>query len=246
MNSPGSFGIALMAGIVVALKRRPAVVALAVPPMLMGLALCQYRSLWAATAIAVTMVVFQRQARVRFSNLLALAAMAFIAFMVVLAVPRIRESLAHRANTLTRLESDASLNSRLSQYADLARNDNLVAGEGLGINGISRRLDKGSGITAIDGALIEIWEAMGVVIGTVFLLAMGTLVAALFVLPSATGSHVYFDRAIVVATMIQLPMGTVHTGEMGFWAWMFLGFALGALLERRSHAVQAQAEANSI
>jgi hypothetical protein len=135
---------------------------------------------------------------------------------------------------LTALKSDESLRSRLAQYGELARNDHLVAGEGLAINGASRRLDKGR-VEAIDGALIEIWRGLGVIMGTLFLLSIGVLVGSLLFLPASVGSQIYYDRAIAVATFIQLPMGSVHTGEMGFCAWMFLGFALAALIACRRY-----------
>ena len=116
---------------------------------------------------------------------------------------------------MTKLKSDESLKSRLAQYGELTRNDNLVAGEGLALNGASRRLDKGK-VAAIDGALIEIWRGMGVFVGTAFLLCIGVLVVSLLFLPPSLGSDIYYDRAIILATFIQLPMGSVHTGEMGF------------------------------
>lgn len=238
MNSPGSFGIVMMAGIVLGLKRGTWVVALTVPLMLVGLALCQYRSLWAATAVAVALVVFQRRAALRPANLLVLVAMAVVALGTVASVPRIREAIVHRVQTLSKLKSDESLKSRLAQYGELARNDNLVAGEGLALNGASRRLDKGK-VAAIDGALIEIWRGMGVLVGTTFLLCIGVLVGALLFLPGSVGRDIYYDRAIIFATFIQLPMGSVHTGEMGFDAWMFIGFALAALIAHRSRAVSA-------
>lgn len=239
MNSPGSFGIVLAAGIVLALKRGPVTVALTVPPMLIGLALCQYRSLWAATGLAVLLVMLQPRAVLRPANILVLVLMGVLALSTVAAVPRIREALAHRVNTLTKLKSDESLKSRLAQYAALAHNDNLVVGEGLALNGASRRLDKGK-VAAIDGALIEIWRGMGVVVGTTFLLCMGMLLGSLLFLPADLGRHVYYDRAIVIATFIQLPMGSVHTGEMGFCAWMFLSFGLAAVMAYRSRGTQPQ------
>jgi hypothetical protein len=239
MNSPGSFGSALTAGIIVALKRPTVVAALTVPSMLIGLALCEYRTLWAATAIGVLMVVSHRRAAVPFGNVLVLFAVCIVALGTILSVPRIREGLAHRASTLTKLKSDASLEARLSQYGALARNDNLIIGEGLAISGAWRRLDKGK-VEPIDGALIEIWRSMGVVVGTLFLLSMGALVGSLLCLPPSSGRHIYFDRAIVVSTFIELPMGSVHTGEMGFWAWTFLGFALATVIACRSGASQPQ------
>jgi hypothetical protein len=80
---------------------------------------------------------------------------------------------------------------------------------------------------------------MGVFVGTTFLLCIGVLVVSLLFLPPSLGSDIYYDRAIILATFIQLPMGSVHTGEMGFDAWMFIGFGLAALVACRSRAAPA-------
>jgi hypothetical protein len=240
MNSPGSFGIMLMAAIVVALKRNILITALIVPLMLVGVALCQYRSLWAATAVAMIMVVMPRRAALPGANVVALAAMAIVALCSLAAVPRIQEALMHRASSLSTLNSDQSLKSRLAQYADLAHDDNLIGGEGLAINGASRRLDKGPSV-AIDGAFIEVWRGLGVLVGSGFLLCIGILAGSLLFMPPGVDSEFYFDRAIVIGTFIQLPIGSVHMGEMGFCAWMFLGFALAELSRRRTSAIPSQA-----
>ena len=232
MNSPGSLGMMLMAGIVLALKRGVMVTASTVPPMLIGLALCQYRSLWAATALAVVLVALPRRAALPSANILALVVMGIVAFSAVIADPRIREPLVRRADSLTALKSDESLRVRLAQYVELTRNDRLVAGEGLAISGASRRLDKGR-VEAIDGALIEICRGMGVIVGTAFLLSIFVLVGSLLFLPLTCAREIYYDRAIVIATFIQLPMGSVHTGELGFCAWMFLGFGLAGVIAYR-------------
>lgn len=231
MNSPGSFGTFMTAGIVLALKRGVRVTAATVPPMSIGLALCQYRSIWAATAVAVLMVALPKRARVEASNITVLAVMLAIALGSMMAVEPIREAVVHRASTLDALRSDASLRSRLDQYAQLARNDSLLLGEGLALNGASRRLDKGR-IEAIDGAPIEIWRGMGVLIGTTFLLALLAPVGALLSAPADADRQIYFDRAIVVSTLIQLPIGSVHAGELGFCAWTFMGLGLAELSRR--------------
>jgi hypothetical protein len=228
MNSPGSFGVVLSAAIVVGLKNRLPVSALTVAVMVIGLALCQYRSVWAATALALIMVLFSRGAAFRLSNILALLAIG-LALCSTALVPKVREALVHRAASLTELKKDESLRVRLEQYADLARADSLIIGDGLAINGASRRLDHELPV-AIDGALIEIWRAMGVIVGTVFLSAIMILIASLFGLSPALGNSIFFDRAIVVALFVQLPIGSVHVGELGFCAWLFLGFGLARLV----------------
>ena len=67
----------------------------------------------------------------------------------------------------------------------------------------------------IDGALIEVYRAMGVFVGTAFILGIAVLVAGLFRTAPAAGSDVYYDRAIVLALFAQFPIGTVHVGDPG-------------------------------
>ncbi len=176
------------------------------------------------------------------ANIAALVVMAILAVCSLAAVPRIQEALVHRASSLNTLDKDQSLKSRLKQYGDLARNDNLIAGEGLAISGASRHLDKGA-TQAIDGAFIEIWQGLGVVIGSGFLLCIGLFAGALLHLPRMANSEIYCDRAIVIGTFIQLPIGSVHMGEMGFCAWMFLGFALAELMRCASSGRSTQPDA---
>ena len=106
------------------------------------------------------------------------------------------------------MDGDESLRERLIQYRNFLRNDSLIVGEGLAINGQARRLDnRAAGY--IDGAVIEIYTAMG-----------------------PKDPHLYFDRAIVLTLFLQFPIGTVHVGELGFCAWSFMGLAIGAQLLR--------------
>jgi len=226
MNSPGAFGAILSAAIVLALKQRLSVCLACVAPMLVGLALCQYRSLWAATALAIVLVAVAPSAGVRRTNILALF-LAALALASTALSPQIRDAVVQRASTLTELEGDESLRKRLEQYGEVLEHDNLIVGDGLAINGASRRLDNRATVE-IDGALIEVYRAMGVFVGTAFILAIAALVAGLFRAAPAAGSHIYYDRAIVLALFVQFPIGTVHVGEIGFCAWNFLGFGLAA------------------
>ena len=231
MNSPGAFGAILSAGIVIALKQRLSICLLACAPMLAGLALCQYRSLWAATLLAILMVTLAPSAGVRRANILALFVAALVLASTALS-PEIRHTVVQRANSLTELEGDHSLDKRIEQYQEFFQHDNLVVGEGLAINGASRRLDNRAG-GMIDGAIIEIFTAMGVLVGTAFMLAIAVLVASLFRGAAVAAPQIYYDRAIVLSLFVQFPIGTVNIGELGFCGWAFMGFALAALYSAR-------------
>jgi hypothetical protein len=228
MNSPGSFGTILSAGIVLALKRRAPLCLACLAPMIVGLALCQYRSLWAMTALAVLMVVFSPSRELRRVNVLGLVVVGLLLSSTALA-PQVRDAVFTRAASLSELEGDESLRLRLMQYEDFFSHENLIVGDGLAINGVSRRLDNREA-GSIDGAIIEIYRAMGVFVGTAFMIAIAVLIAGLFGRAATRDGHVYFDRAIVLTLFLQFPIGTVHIGELGFCAWTFLGLGLATRL----------------
>jgi hypothetical protein len=226
MNSPGSFGTILSAAIVLALKRRMLVCLSTVAPMLIALALCQYRSLWVMTALAILMVVISPSTQIKRVNVAALLIAALALGSSVLS-PQIRDAVVARASSLTELEGDYSGEQRLLQYKEFFNHDGLVVGEGLAIAGASRRLDnKETGV--IDGAVIEVYRAMGVFVGTAFMVSIAVLIAMMFGKAAGQDPNLHFDRAIVITLFLQFPIGTVHIGELGFCAWMFMGMALAA------------------
>jgi len=180
------------------------------------------------TALAVLMVVFSPSRELRRVNVLAMAVVALLLSSTALA-PQVREAVFTRAASLSELEGDESLRQRLMQYREFFSHDNLLVGDGLAINGVSRRLDnKEAG--SIDGAIIEIYSAMGVFVGTAFMISIAVLIAGLFGRAATRNPHVWFDRAIVLTLFLQFPIGTVHIGELGFCAWMFLGLGLATRL----------------
>jgi hypothetical protein len=227
MNSPGSLGAMMSAGIIVSSKRS---LPLAIPTMslmIVALALSQYRAIWAATALAAIIVIFSRPEVLSPKNIL--AALAVCAFLCSAAlVPEIRDAVTQRASSLAALQGDESLMDRLSQYRALVSDDGLIAGQGLGQAGLVRKLD-GFPLAIVDSGLIDIWRAMGVVVGTMFLAAIAWLTVLVFTEKSLDLHNVSFDRAIAVATFVQLPTGSVHIGEVGFCGWLFLGFAIAGL-----------------
>lgn len=232
MNSPGSLGAVLSAGILVAFKRPLHVSVPVITLMLLGIALTQYRTIWAATLLGAVLLALTRPGVFRPANVLAALAV-LVGLSATALVPQIRETIVQRASTMTNLRADQSGEERLNQYRALTRDDGMIVGEGLGQIGVARRL-AGMHRVILDSALIEIWRGLGIIAGTAYLGALGLLVVTLFQRAPAVAQHLHFDRAIVVAAWVQLPMGSVHTGENGFFAWMFLGLGLAALARSTS------------
>lgn len=227
MNSPGSFGSILLAAILVALKKPLGISIPAISCMLIGLGLCQYRTIWAATALGLCVLALLRP-RAAFAprNLLAIGAV-LLALSATALLPEVRDTIGKRANSMNELKSDRSGEERLNQYRDLMSEDGLIAGEGLGLSGAMRRLD-GLPRAISDSGLIDTWRSLGVVVGSAYLGALVLLCARALAPATAGAADLDFDRTIAVTTFVQLPMGSVHIGEMGFCAWLFLGLALAA------------------
>ncbi len=232
MNSPGPFGIVMAAAILVGLTQRRFLLGVpAVLPMILGLLLCQYRAIWAGTALGVVCLMFSGPATIKLRVLLIAAAFALGAGSAAV-VPEVRQTISDRLQTLSDLGADASGEDRLHQYEHflLGATGNLVIGEGLAIDGPSRRFDHGNTVI-IDSGILAIYLAFGVLVGTVFIGAL--LFAIRMTFPDACRRcpDMPLYSAVAVATFCQLPFGEVHVGESGFLAWLFIGAAAAAIAE---------------
>lgn len=241
MNSPGSLAAVLLAGLVFALKRPLPIALPAVACIAAGLALAQYRTMWGAAALAVLLLALTRPGALRLRNVAAAAGLLLVVSSAAI-VPQMWEALTERFSSIGQLSDDESGQDRLRQYGAVATSsNNLVIGEGLALTGASRRLD-GKAIVAIDSAVLEAWIAFGLFGALAFFGAILTLVVRLFTLPSEVASRIDFERVIVLATFIQLPMGSVHVGESGYLAWLCAGIGSAAyVLGTRDHRDQPPA-----
>jgi len=231
MNSPGSFGAMMCCGILIVLKRRMSLAVPAASLMAIGLAIAQYRAVWAATVVGIALIAVSRPGAFRPSNIVA-AGVLVLALCSTALVPGIHDALTQRAASLNSISTDDSFEDRLAQYEKLSTDDQLIAGIGLGLSGSARKMDDLPRLV-IDGGLIEILRSIGLVVGTAYLGALSILIVRSFRRGPSVSRDVDFDRALVVATFIQLPMGSVQIGEIGFCAWMYTGFALATLTAAR-------------
>jgi NhaP-type Na+/H+ or K+/H+ antiporter len=121
----------------------------------------------------------------------------------------------------------------LHQYERFLQSENdLIVGEGLAIDGASRRLDHAHTVV-IDSGIITIYTALGVFIGTLFVCGLIGAMTLTFGADARQSQDMPLYRAIAVATFCQLPFGAVHGGESGFGAWLFIGLAAAAVADRR-------------
>ncbi len=231
MNSPGPFAIMLAIAILAALQqqRRFLIVLPTVLLMVLGMLLSQYRAVWAGTLLGAGILSAYGSTTTKVRVLLAMVAMLLVAGSAT-AMPEIRRAIVERVETLTQLDADASGEDRLHQYDSfLARSDSdQVIGEGLAVDGPSRRLDHGNTVI-VDSGIIVVFMALGLFVGTAFMFGLIGVVCLTFRRAARQCRDMPFYRAVIIATFSQLPFGAIHVGESGFGAWVFAGLAASAV-----------------
>ena len=248
MNSPGSLGAVLMVSILIALQRRLVAMLPAILVMILGLLLTQYRAIWAGTLLGTLYLLYGSLTRVRIY--IAISAMGLMGMTSLAAVmPEVRQAVTQRLLTITQLQADASGEDRLHQYQTflLAMNgNNLLTGEGLAIDGASRRLDHQNSVV-VDSGLIESYNELGIFVGTLFMAGILGATCLSFAPKSRKDTCIPLCRAVALAILCQLPFGSVYEGELGFCGWLFFGFAAAALAAcRRAPRLRPNEEGQSM
>ena len=234
MNSPGSFAAIMMFGILVAMKRNFSIMIPTVSIALLGLLLTEYRAVWAGTCIGALLLVLIDRCGLG-TRVLAISIIFAGALIATSAIPEMRGALSDRLDSLTHLDSDASGEDRLLQYQRFFSGDNgnMVSGEGLALDGASRRLDNKSAVV-IDSGIIEIFSTFGIFVGSLFFSALASAISLTFLRELSSFGGIYCAGA--VGLFCQVPFGSVFIGESGYCGWLFLGLAAASVQKRRDVA----------
>ena len=228
MNSPSSLAGMLMVAIIVTLGRPLLAAAPAVLLMMLGLALSQYRSMWAGTMLGMCYVFMAAPARDKIRLGAVGAALVFATGLLTL-VPEMNRTLTSRLQTLTQLSSDVSREDRMAEWANfLERGDELLLGSGIGI--ASASFD-GQNRQVIDNGIVEIFSAFGIFGGLAFLGAFLAIIYLMFTKAKHAPREMIFYRAVVVAGAAQLAFVRAVVGESGFGTWLFMGLALSSMIQ---------------
>jgi hypothetical protein len=220
MNGPASFATFTATGLLLVcfLRSRWYTAILAMPAAL-ALLLSLYRTAWLALAAGL-MFCFLFDATRKRAALIGFGALGAIVFAAVL--PPFSEVVTDRLATLTEGSTDGSAQERLEQYMMLwSQWDSSLFGVGF------TTADVGSaGAIATDGTIIQCWLAMGIVVGLVCLIALVWATASMMVAAWRDGRR----EAIVVGAigcgmLVQLPLATITSGELGFLFWTFAALA---------------------
>ncbi len=221
LNSPASYAMFITCGLLLVMNARRGLLTLLIAaPACLGLLLSQFRTAWIGLIIGLMFFLVLPSTRRR-SGL-------FVLFMV--AAVTITATATPFADVVTkRLETlqsspteDGSGSARLEQgdylYAHL---EDFVVGYGFIPQSSNGKLEQN--LSIVDGAIVISIIDMGLVVGTLSLVALAWASLAAM-RQSWTVREPLFVAAggIVAAQLIDMPLTSVTTGELGFLTWTFI------------------------
>ena len=222
MNSPASFGTFIATGLLLFsfAPRRRAVMLLALP-VAVALLLSQYRTAWISLAAGMAFCCLFRRTRGR-AGLIALGLL--IAVGAAATTGPFEKVVTHRLGTLTGgVSHDVSAVERVQELQMLYdRSDHLAVGDGLGVL---------SAVTPttmqIDGMIVSCVLGMGLIGGSLCLVALVWCVGrALARVSRVRNGPAIVLGAQVIGFVVQIPLASITSGELGFLFWLVTGLAL--------------------
>lgn len=230
LNSPGTYAIALLVGMLYLLgtSRRGMVVALSLA--FVSLLLTRTRSSWVALLVGILVIQFMGPVRRMARNWL------FLLFILALAVPVMsldvfRDSIFARIASFTSLSEDNSVQTRLMLSNIAVQNISATAeGEGLGATGGGTKLGGEIGRQAsIDNGLLEVFYVLGWPGGAMVALGLiGHLLTLARFRDSREDAFANAARACFWALLSTLVIGDIFSGAIGVLFWGAYGFACSA------------------
>ncbi|ACA20366.1 conserved hypothetical protein [Methylobacterium sp. 4-46] len=216
MNGPGSFASFTAVGLVlVGFLRSGWGTALLAAPAALSLLLSMYRTGWLFLAAAVLFCLLFSATRARALGMLAGAAAAVAAAATL---TPFGEVIGERLASLGDGAQDGSARERLEQYLVLWNQpDSGLVGNGFTVTDVGS-----AGAMAIDGMIVSCWVTMGLVVG---LLCLAALLAAIGRAVDGArrdgGIEAVIVGALACASLVQIPLGNVTSGELGLLFWTF-------------------------
>ncbi|CAN5456549.1 hypothetical protein BH10PSE12_BH10PSE12_29820 [soil metagenome] len=229
LNSPGSFAYYLLAFLLFGLSGRGMLRFLSLGLGAAALAVTLVRSAWLALAAGLLLLLIIGTWRVRVA-ILTVAGIAIFALPIAYTVPQVGQNLSARLQSVTELSRDYSAADRSRGYtrmiADLQNN---VMGSGLAVAGDYQSYQGEGARRVIDGAVIEIFLALGVFGGCIYSAGIAAVVVAVLIRRTDGESElVRASRAILLAMTLALASGTTTVGENGLLFWLAAGLSLAA------------------
>ncbi len=230
MNSPASFGTYAACGVLLfgfCRKGWQALgLALLVAP---GLLFTYYRTAWISLVLGIGYCALFGRTRER-AGLIAIT----IVIATVLAAfnADFGDAVMERLGTLTgSVADDGSGKARLGQLFEIYR---LVDGMAFGL-GFASLATPFNGVDAADGEIVTSIIAMGVLVGTVYLMGLvWCCVQALVRVAGSRDPRLIVTGAVIVGMISSIPLTSVTSGEIGLLLWMFVGLATAQPKRSRS------------
>jgi hypothetical protein len=225
LNSPGPYGIALMALLVLALAARGKLKLAASAAGYPAFGLSLVRSAWGGWALAAVYLLARSGGRLRLRLLLGVFVAGLLAWPLLSAGPVV-DVLARRFASLGNLPQDGSYLSRASLYAHFTGPAlSQPVGLGLGYNGLATRLN--ATVTGgFDSGVLELPYEFGWAGGAVVLWALAALVLRLLGIGRAGAAPFELACAgVFFAVLAENAAGLTFSGVSGVLLWCAAAFA---------------------
>ena len=228
INSHGSLGHAMVLAILLLLVTPSPLKWVAIAPAMLILALSLSRTSWVALMAGLAFIALVGPMRTKLGVAI-IAAATFVVVPAMLVFPEMERFLGRRFDTLSQAGEDTSVLWRLGEYEIWLQSIlDQPLGVGLGAAGVYLRSLTGAATNIIDGGPIEVFQALGIGFGTLYLVGM------LLVLWAAFRKHPEPDtvrlmigcRAVMVAQVVAFWSWTTTTGEAGYFLFIAIGLAL--------------------
>lgn len=189
-------------------------------PTIVAFLLSLYRTAWLSLIVSLAFCLLFRSTRAR-SSVVVVSAIVLV--MCALALVPFADVISARLATLSDPSNDVSGQERVAQFVALyGRSDSSVWGNGFSL------VDVGvAGAEAVDGMIIACWTSMGIVAGLICLAAVLALIMTAIARALADGTQAsVLAAAVLFGFLIQLPLATIVSGELGFLFFTFATLAL--------------------
>jgi hypothetical protein len=237
MASSGPFAMTMMAGLLLLFSSQSA---LRIPAAVVGylsFLLSLVRTLWGAWLVGVLLLIvsFKRKLRIRLSITLLVMVLCIVPLATI---EPFSGTISTRLSTFSTLSQDSSAKARQSIYEDnLISALSKVLGNGIGNTFVVNKEGKITKIV-IDSGILDIFFTLGWVGGAFYLSGMSMLFYQLFQKPKFTtqdalqanlsDSFMPASRAVSLAALSTLPIGSSMLAGDGMILWGFLSIAIAA------------------
>ena len=221
MNSPASFGTYAACGVLLfGFCRRgwqALALALLVAP---GLLFTYYRTAWISLVLGIGYCALFPRTRDR-AGLIAVAIVAATALAALNG--DFGDAIMDRLGSLTgSVADDGSGKARLGQLFEIYR---LIDGMAFGL-GFASLATPFNGVDAADGEIVTSIIAMGVLVGSVYLVGLvWACLQALWRIRASRDPRVIVTGAVIVGMVAAIPLTSVTSGEIGLLLWIFVALA---------------------